>query len=118
MPELPLNQIAISVADVQRSHRWYRDIFGYQESGGTYMFVPLLGSAKVQGVPDATSVCWWLMDQQEFFQIELFQFSKPTPQPLPEDWRPCDIGYTTIGILVTIRGRPSSPLLPCQTALW
>lgn len=117
MPELPLNQIAISVADVQRSHRWYRDIFGYQESGGTYMFVPLLGSAKVQGVPNATSVCWWLMDQQEFFQIELFQFSKPTPQPLPEDWRPCDIGYTTIGIHVADFDGTLERLARRQTAL-
>jgi catechol 2,3-dioxygenase-like lactoylglutathione lyase family enzyme/uncharacterized protein YndB with AHSA1/START domain len=100
MNELPLNQIAISVADVQLSHRWYRDIFGYQEAGGTSMFIPLLGSDKVQGVPDATSVCWWLMDQQDFFQIELFQFSKPTAKSLPEDWRPCDIGYSTIGIHV------------------
>ncbi len=100
MSELPLVQIAISVADVQRSQRWYRDIFGYQESGGTYMFIPLFGSHKVQGVPGATSVCWWLMDQQEFFQIELFQFSRPKPRPLPDGWRPCDIGYTTIGIHV------------------
>jgi len=100
VPELPLNQIAISVADVQRSQRWYRDIFGYQESGGTYLFIPLLGSAKVQGVPDATSVCWWLMDQQEFFQIELFQFRRPEARTLPDDWRPCDIGYTTIGVHV------------------
>lgn len=100
MTELPLNQIAISVSDIQHSHRWYRDIFGYQESGGTYMFIPAFGSADVQGVPEATSVCWWLMDQQDFFQLELFQFSKPTPKPLPAGWRPCDIGYTTIGIHV------------------
>jgi len=100
MTDLTLCQIAISVSDVQRSQRWYRDVFGYQESGGTYMFIPLLGSADVQGVPDATSVCWWLMDRQDFFQLELFEFSKPTPEPLPADWRPCDIGYTTIGIHV------------------
>ncbi|WP_246540878.1 SRPBCC family protein [Mycobacterium spongiae] len=99
--EPPLNQIAISVRDVQHSQRWYRDIFGYQESGGTYAFIPSLGSADVQGVPDATSVCWWLMDQQDFFQIELFQFSKPTPEPVPADWRPCDIGYSMVGIHVT-----------------
>ena len=100
MSALPMNQIAISVSDLQHSQRWYRDIFGYQESGGTYMFIPILGSADVQGVPDATSECWWLMDQQDFFQLELFEFSKPTPEPLPVDWRPCDIGYTTIGIHV------------------
>lgn len=39
MSALPMNQIAISVSDLQHSHRWYRDIFGYQESGGTYMFI-------------------------------------------------------------------------------
>jgi catechol 2,3-dioxygenase-like lactoylglutathione lyase family enzyme/uncharacterized protein YndB with AHSA1/START domain len=100
MTELPLCQIAVSVSDVQRSQRWYRDIFGYQESGGTYMFIPLLGAADVQGVPEATSVCWWLMDRQDFFQLEFFEFSKPTPQPLPADWRPCDIGYTAFGIHV------------------
>jgi len=98
--ELPLSQIAISVGDVQRSQRWYRDVFGFQESGGTNLFTPLLGSDRVQGVPDATSVCWWLMDRQEFFQLELFQFSKPEPRPLPVEWRPCDIGYTTIGLHV------------------
>jgi catechol 2,3-dioxygenase-like lactoylglutathione lyase family enzyme/uncharacterized protein YndB with AHSA1/START domain len=100
MDELPLCQIAISVADVQRSQRWYRDVFGYRESGGTSLFIPLFGSADVQGVPDATSVCWWMMDRQEFFQLELFQFTKPPTKPLPADWRPCDIGYTTIGIHV------------------
>ncbi len=100
MDGLPLNQIALSVSDVQRSQRWYRDVFGYQESGGTYMFIPLLGSHKVQGLPSATSTCWWLLDQQESFQLELFEFSKPTPRPLPADWRPCDIGYTTVGMYV------------------
>ncbi|MCU0266413.1 MAG: hypothetical protein MUC45_09925, partial [Actinomycetia bacterium] len=75
-----LCQIAISVSDVQRSQRWYRDVFGYQESGGTTMFIPLLGSADIQGLPQATSVCWWLMDRQDFFQLELFEFSKPTPR--------------------------------------
>jgi catechol 2,3-dioxygenase-like lactoylglutathione lyase family enzyme len=100
MSDRLLCQIAISVSDVQRSQRWYRDVFGYQESGGTTMFIPLLGSADIQGLPQATSVCWWLMDRQDFFQLELFEFSKPTPRPLPADWRPCDVGYSTIGIHV------------------
>jgi catechol 2,3-dioxygenase-like lactoylglutathione lyase family enzyme/uncharacterized protein YndB with AHSA1/START domain len=95
----PLNQMAISVSDVQRSHRWYRDIFGYQESGGT-TWSPLVGADKVQGAPEATSECWWLMDQQRYFQVELFEFAKPVGKPIPADWRPCDIGYTMIGIHV------------------
>lgn len=100
MTELPINQIALSVSDVQHTQRWYRDIFGFTESGGTFMFVPILGAEDVQGVPGATSECWWLLDAQEFFQIELFQFRKPTPEPLPSDWRACDIGYTMIGLHV------------------
>ncbi len=100
MSELPLNQVALSVRSVQLSQRWYRDIFGFVEGGGTSAFIPPLGSADVQGVPGATSECWWLLDAQDFFQIELFEFRKPTPRPLPEDWRPVDIGYTMIGIHV------------------
>ncbi len=99
MDGLPLNQIALSVTDVQRTHRWYRDVFGFLPAGGTYTFTGLLPS-KVQGLPGASSVCWWLNDQQDFFQLELFEFSSPRVRPLPEDWRPCDIGYTTIGLHV------------------
>ena len=100
MTELPINQIALSVRSVQHTQRWYRDIFGYVEGGGTAAFLPQLGSADVQGLPDATSECWWLLDSQEFFQVELFEFRKPTPEPVPADWRPCDIGYTMMGLHV------------------
>ncbi|MEE3853303.1 VOC family protein [Gordonia sp. LSe1-13] len=98
---LPLVQIALSVRDIQHSQRWYRDIFGFTESGGTHAFIPLLGSEDVQNVPGATSVCWWMLDGTPGFQMELFEFSKPHPKPVPTDWRPCDIGYTTVGFHVT-----------------
>lgn len=98
---LPLVQIALSVRDIQHSQRWYRDIFGLTEAGGTHMFIPALGSEDVQGVPGATSVCWWLLDGKPGFQLELFEFSKPHPRPIPQDWRPCDIGYTMLGFHVT-----------------
>ncbi|MXP19830.1 hypothetical protein GIY30_00435 [Gordonia sp. HNM0687] len=97
---LPLVQIALSVRDIQHSQRWYRDIFGFTESGGTHAFVPLLGSEDVQNVPGATSVCWWMLDGTPGFQMELFEFSKPHPKPVPADWRPNDIGYTTVGFHV------------------
>lgn len=100
MTELPLNQMALSVHSVQHTQRWYRDIFGYVEGGGTAAFLPQLGSADVQGLPGSTSECWWLLDSQDFFQVELFEFRTPTPEPVPADWRPCDIGYTMMGIHV------------------
>jgi catechol 2,3-dioxygenase-like lactoylglutathione lyase family enzyme len=94
-----LCQIASSVTDLRRTHAWYRDALGFAEAGGTNTFVGPVAS-MVQGVPRAASTCWWLVDRQDFFQLELFQFRSPRPQPLPADWRPCDIGYTTIGVHV------------------
>ena len=54
----------------------------------------------VQGVPRAASTCWWLVDRQDMFQIELFEFRSPLVRPLPQDWRPCDVGYTTVSFWV------------------
>ncbi|MEQ6899674.1 SRPBCC family protein [Nocardioides sp. YIM 152588] len=96
----PLVQIALSVHDVQHTQRWYADVFGLAESGGTHAFIPLLGSEDVQGVPGATSVCWWMLDGKPGFQMEFFEFSKPEPKPVPADWTPADIGYTTVGFHV------------------
>jgi catechol 2,3-dioxygenase-like lactoylglutathione lyase family enzyme len=94
-----LCQIALSVADVRRTHEWYRDVLGLAPAGGTNLFAGPLAS-MVQGVPRAASTCWWLVDRQEFFQLELFEFRSPPTRPLPADWRPCDIGYTSIGVHV------------------
>jgi short-subunit dehydrogenase/catechol 2,3-dioxygenase-like lactoylglutathione lyase family enzyme len=94
-----LSQIAISVADLRRSQRWYRDVLGLEPAGGTSLFAGPLAS-MVQGLPRAASTCWWLVDRQDLFQIELFEFRSPLVRSLPRDWRPCDIGYTTISFWV------------------
>lgn len=94
-----LCQIAFSVSDLRRSHQWYQDLFGFVPSGGTEAFKGW-AAEKVQGVPGSASTCWWLLDTQEQFQIELFQFHRPESRPLPGDWRPCDIGYSLVGIHV------------------
>lgn len=95
----PLCQIALSVTDLPRSHAWYTAAFGYFSAGGTNSFKGYIAS-KVQGVAGAASSCWWLMDGQAFFQIELFQFHSPEVRPMAADWRPCDIGYSSIGLWV------------------
>jgi catechol 2,3-dioxygenase-like lactoylglutathione lyase family enzyme len=94
-----LCQIASSVTDLRRTHAWYRDGLGFTTAGGTNTFVGPIAS-MVQGLPRAASTCWWLVDRQDFFQLELFQFRSPVARPLPADWRPCDIGYTMIGVHV------------------
>jgi catechol 2,3-dioxygenase-like lactoylglutathione lyase family enzyme/uncharacterized protein YndB with AHSA1/START domain len=97
--EQTLNQIAISVTDLRRTHQWYLDVFGFASAGGTEMFKGWV-TAKVQGVPGAETTCWWLVDQQDYFQLELFQFHHPRARPLPVDWSPADIGYSMLGIHV------------------
>ncbi|MGH2926507.1 MAG: SDR family NAD(P)-dependent oxidoreductase [Solirubrobacterales bacterium] len=94
-----LSQVAISVADVRRSQGWYREVLGLEPAGGTSLFAGPL-AAMVQGVPRAASTCWWLVDRQELFQIELFEFRSPLVRPAPADWRPCDLGYTMVGFAV------------------
>ncbi len=94
-----LSQIALSVSDVRRSQRWYRDVLGLEPSGGTNLFAGPL-SSMVQGIPRAASTCWWLVDRQELFQVELFEFRSPLVRALPADWRACDAGYTTVAFAV------------------
>ena len=94
-----LSQIALSVSDLRRSQRWYRDVLGLEPGGGTNLFAGPL-SSMVQGIPRAASTCWWLVDRQDLFQIELFEFRSPLVRELPADWRPCDIGYTTVSFWV------------------
>lgn len=95
-----LCQIAASVTDLRRTQRWYRDVLGLEPAGGTNLFAGPLASL-VQGVPRSASTCWWLVDRQGFFQVELFEFRSPLVRRLPVGWRPCDVGYTTISFSVS-----------------
>lgn len=94
-----LSQIALSVTDLRRAHAWYERL-GFLPAGGTNLFMGPIAS-MVQGVPRAASTCWWLVDNQDHFQVELFEFRSPPARPLPADWHPNDIGYSTIGVHVS-----------------
>src|SRR5215208_3871048 len=98
-PPVRLSQIALSVSDVRRAQRWYREVLGLAPGGGTNLFAGPL-SSMVQGVPRAASTCWWLVDRQDQFQVELFEFRSPLVRALPRDWRPSDVGYSTISFAV------------------
>jgi len=95
----PLNQLAFSVLDVQRTRRWYQDMLGFLPSGGTDDFGNPFGS-WVQGLPNVDVATRWMVDQQEFLQLEMFQFTTPQSKPRPKDWAPNDSGYTIIGVHV------------------
>ena len=95
-----LVQIAVSVTDLRRTQSWYRDVLGLTPAGGTNLFAIGRLPGRVQGLPRASSTCWWLLDGQDDFQIDLFEFRRPKARPRPAGWRPCDIGYTTISLHV------------------
>lgn len=93
----PLCQVSFSVTDLARTHRWYREKLGFLDSGGTTLFRGPIASA-IQGIKGARASTRWLVDQQEFRQLEFFGFERPTPKLY--DRRPCDIGYSMLGIHV------------------
>ena len=92
-------QVAFSAHDAAGLRQWYVDVFGLLKSSKV-IFVPP-STARVQGIPGAWEKCYWLVDQQDYFQLEFFQFWKPAIRLRPRDWRPCDIGYNMLGIAVT-----------------
>lgn len=94
-----LAQIAISTVDLRRAHSWYREVLGLAPAGGTNLFAGPLAS-MVQGLPRAASTCWWLVDSQDLFQLELFEFRSPPVRRQRAGWRPCDIGYTAVSFWV------------------
>ncbi|MCP5122310.1 MAG: hypothetical protein H6984_07560 [Pseudomonadales bacterium] len=97
----PLIQIAFSVLDLRLTERWFREGLGYLPAGGNTEFMSSPLAEQVQGLPGAASTCWWLVGRNPWFQLEMFQFRQPRAKPMPVDFRPCDIGYTRIGVHVS-----------------
>ena len=95
-----LNQVALSVADLRLTERWFREGLGFLPAGGSRLAMRSPLASRIQGLPKAASTCWWLVDRNEFFQLELFQFEKPLAKLMPADFRPSDIGFTRIGVWV------------------
>src|SRR5262245_3067004 len=96
----PLCQFAFSVVNLDRTRGWYRDMLGFVPSGGTNDFGNPFGS-WVQGLPNVDVVCKWMVDQQDFLQLEMFEFKSPVPKPRPKDWGPHVSGYTVTGFHVS-----------------
>jgi len=96
----PLNQIAFSVVDLRRTEAWFREGLGFLPAGGAMALMTGPVATRVQGLPAAASCAWWLVGRNPWFQLELFQFRRPIAKLMPPDFRPCDTGYTRIGVHV------------------
>jgi catechol 2,3-dioxygenase-like lactoylglutathione lyase family enzyme len=107
-------QVALSSSDVERSQRWYCDGLGMvpsglrapdaaidrlRESGALPSDFTLV---KLQLLPEPVVIDRqaWAVDQQDFFQIEIFQYVSPKPKPHGQDHTPADLGYSLFGVHV------------------
>ncbi|TGD71833.1 hypothetical protein E4634_17115 [Mangrovimicrobium sediminis] len=95
---LSLVQFGLSTLDMAASLRLYAEAFGFRNAGGQALWGETI---RIQGLaPDSRAIMWWLVGAQDFFQLELFQHSRPAQRPLPENWRPCDLGWVRFGVAV------------------
>jgi catechol 2,3-dioxygenase-like lactoylglutathione lyase family enzyme len=91
-------QVAINALNAAILRDWYRDAFGMVKSG-KIISVPPMPTDRIQGVaPNPAETVSWLVDQQDYFQLEFFNFYRPRSKPRPAGWRPCDIGYNMMGL--------------------
>ena len=96
VPEKHICQVAFSAFNGPALREWYANVFGFVKSGKVIFLPPATGT--VQGLAGAWEKCSWLVDQQDYFQLEFFQFWSPRSRLKADGWRPCDIGYNMVGI--------------------
>ncbi len=92
-------QLALCTSDLPRTAQLYGQGFGFADAGGK----PIAGEwlARIQGLgADAATMLAWQVGRQDFFQLEFFHHTDPLQRPLPDGWRPCDLGWVRFGIAV------------------
>jgi catechol 2,3-dioxygenase-like lactoylglutathione lyase family enzyme len=95
---LQLIQIGMNTSDMPGSLRLFSDVLGFSNAGSQGLWGKTIA---VQGLSaDSRAIMWWLTGGQEFFQLEVFQHTRPAQRPLPADWRPSDHGWVRFGIQV------------------
>ncbi|MEH6517575.1 MAG: SRPBCC family protein [Halioglobus sp.] len=91
-------QVAICALNAANLRDWYQRVFGMVKAG-KIVACPPMATDRIQGItPNPVETVSWLVDQQDYFQLEFFQFYRPASKPRPPGWRPCDIGYNMVGI--------------------
>ncbi|KLL95730.1 hypothetical protein NJ76_23250 [Rhodococcus sp. IITR03] len=98
---MAFGQVALSVKDFRRTLNFYCDLLGFARAGWTDQFEGEM-IAQGLGLPVATANIdvGWIVDRQDFFNIEVIQFLDPPMRPRSAEWRASDIGYSLIFIHV------------------
>ena len=100
---LSLVQVALNSTSVSGTVRLFSELFGFENAGGSPAWGKVLA---MQDLPEeAHCIVWWMIGTVPFFQIEIFHHDHPQQRLLPPDWRPCDLGWTRLGVAVSEFGR-------------
>jgi catechol 2,3-dioxygenase-like lactoylglutathione lyase family enzyme len=95
---LQLIQIGMNTSDIPGSLRLFSDVIGFSNAGSQGLWG---NTIAVQGLPaDSRAVIWWLIGADPFFQLEIFQHTRPAQRALAADWRPSDNGWVRFGVRV------------------
>lgn len=101
MSDQHMCQVAVCALNAANLRDWYEDVFGMAKSGKIFS-APPMSTDRIQGIsPNPIETVSWLVEQQDYFQWEFFQFYRPQSVAKPDDWRPCDIGYNMVGVYVS-----------------
>jgi catechol 2,3-dioxygenase-like lactoylglutathione lyase family enzyme len=101
--QLILGQVAYITdrVDVHVTSDWYRDVLGFLPSGWTDKFGgPDLANLQGLSDPDCALNIVWMVERNDSFQLELFEYVRPQSTSRPADWTPRDLGYNLTTLFV------------------
>lgn len=101
--KLELAQVALICdrVDVHATRHWYERVVGFLPAGWTDKFGgPDLAELQDLSDQDCKLTIAWMVERNEAFQLELFEYTRPESAPRPADWTPRDIGYTMATLFV------------------
>jgi catechol 2,3-dioxygenase-like lactoylglutathione lyase family enzyme len=97
VPSIP--QIALCTTNIPASVSFFSSVFGFADAGGTVASGELV--ARLHELEGETAcIAWWMVGRQDFVQLELIHHTNPTQRPLPESWKPSDLGWCRWGVAV------------------
>ena len=91
---MKFNHVGISVADIERSISFYRDMFGMEQLCDVFPF----GGEQFDAIMDIAGVQGRMcMIGKGNLQLELFEFSNPDPGTKDPEYPVSDRGYSHFG---------------------
>ncbi len=96
----PLEMASSPVSDdLPLAKHLYTTVFGFAGAGERLIYSRHNGEVMGLGGWGGASVLY-MVGRQELVQLEFWTHTTPRQRPLPDDWRPNDIGFCRLGVAV------------------